>query len=54
MILARTSATSLFTICLLMCTHTAYGDTITQLTSASQLSSKDTQLGIVSNAQPDF
>ncbi len=37
---------------LVMSTHAAYGTTITQLTSASQLSSKDTQLGIVSNAQP--
>ncbi len=37
---------------LMMSTHTAYGTTITQLTSASQLSSKDTQLGIISNAQP--
>ena len=52
MFLAKTFATSLITICFLMCTHTAYGTTITQLTSASQLSSKDTQSGIVSNAQP--
>ncbi len=52
MTFTRIVTAGLFTTGLLLLTQTAHGTTVTQLTSASQLSANDTQLGIASNAQP--